>query len=252
MTYLTQHDRDHLRAFRDRVAQTTMPHNISDIFREHGIVWQASALATPVASGLAKVCLCKMLELETDEQPGDLWMAAVVTHAPSPAPGFADEVPGIFQLTCPDEFNYGLWLTYFKPLPADQQAWVFCVAGPQISGMIDQPEGFETGMAIEYIDRLHPPLVRSELLECRVGPGVRVPEDEEILFVNERYNVASEQLYYEMLESAGAVHTVEDMVDDRLERLGWPAESPSQTRKQSLQPHLFRWFDSWRRRSSLN
>lgn len=252
MTYLTRRDRDHLKAFRDGVAQVTVPCNIAELFRERGLLWQSSVLATSVAEGLAKVCLCMMKEPITDDGPApDLWLAAVVTEAPTPAPGFAEEVQTIFELTCPDDFKYRCWLTYFKPLPAHQQAWVFCTTGMELGAILSDPDGFAKGQVIEFVDRIHPPLVRSELLECRVGLGAGVLE-EEVVYVNERYNAASEQMYYEMLESADAVSTVKDVLADPEEDWGGLMRDSSPQQEQKPQPHLFRWFDLWRRRSSLN
>lgn len=256
MTYLSKRDRLQLRAFRDQVAASTVSASYSAELRSAGLVWQSTPLAISVANGLAKVCLCRMTEPEdgSDVQPDEMWLAAVVTRAPAPAPDFADEVPTIFELTCPNDFDYRLWVTCFKPLPADQQAWLFCAAGAQLNGLINQEnkEEFDAGPVIEYIDRIHPPLVRSELLECRVGPGARVPRDEELVYANERYDVASTQMYYEMVESADAISTGEELADELADEVQPYSQNPSPTHGQKPQSHLFRWFDLWRRRSSLN
>lgn len=254
MTYLSPRDRLDLQAFRDHVAQTLLPHNISEVFHESGLLWQSSALATTVAGGLAKVCLCRIHEPETDDcQSGDLWLAAVVTDTPTPAPDFASEVPEVFELACPEEFNYRPWLTYFKPLPGHQQAWLFCAAGPQLCLESGEEEHLKVADAIDYVERFHPPLVRNVLLECRVGPGASVPEDEVLLFMDGQYKVNSPQMYYELLEEAEAIAAFDNPNIEAFEESeSWPQSPPAAPQKSPLHQPLFGWFATWRRRSSLN
>ena len=256
MTYLTPRDRDTLRVFRDLVAATVFPATVAEDFRSLGLVWQSSGLAIPVADGLAKVCLCRVMEPEGNEwgPPDDFWLAAVVAQAPTPAPAFAEDVPTIFELTCPEYFDCRLWITYFKPLPAHQQAWLFCAGGPQIGDLVDRSEETKIGFGsvVAYIDRIHPPLVRSELLECKLGPAAVTPEVEEYVFVNERYGPCSPQMYYEMLEDAGAASGDETGPAAPWAGAGTPPSLlPTPPKDLPKQP-VFRWFDLWRRRSSLN